>query len=168
MTPDASTLISAHHPAIFEPEAFFTGTLACSGMFIDRFGHVRRRFVADIRCEPQDNGFRLYEHFLFDDGEAEDRVWHIKRQTDALYHGECADLDGRAVGVLEGPALRWRYQFNLDIGSRKIKVSFDDLMVQQSATVVLNRAKVRKFGILLGELFITFQRTPPLTAQAAE
>jgi hypothetical protein len=31
-------------------------------------------------------------------------------------------------------------------------------MVRQTDTTILNRAKVTKFGILLGELFITFTK----------
>jgi len=165
MTPDATALHSPYHPIEFAPEEFFTGTLACSGMFIDRFGQVRRRFVADIYCESRDNGFALHESFIFDDGETEKRIWEITKDLNGNYTGHCDDLFGSATGTLEGPALKWRYQFLLNLGNRKLKVDFDDLMVQQSQNVVLNRAKVRKFGILLGELFITFQRN--ITTKAA-
>ena len=158
MTPDASGLQSPYHPTEFLPEEFFTGSLSCSGMFIDRFGQVRRRFVADIFCEAHDTGFKLHENFVFDDGETEHRVWDIVKQANGHYQGHCDDLYGSASGTLEGPALKWRYQFFLNLGARRLKVDFEDLMVQQSPNVVLNRAKVRKFGILLGELFITFQR----------
>ena len=158
MTPDATALNSTYHPIEFAPEKFFTGTLSCSGMFVDRFGKVRRRFIADVFCEPRDHGFALHESFIFDDGETETRIWEITKHENGRYTGHCDDLSGAATGTLDGPALKWRYQFFLNLGTRKLKVDFDDLMVQQSQNVVLNRAKVRKFGILLGELFITFQR----------
>ena len=158
MTPDALQMPSPYHPLSFCPEEFFTGQLSCSGMFVDRFGQVRRRFIADVDCVPTDSGFALHENFLFDDGEVEKRTWHIIKQENGHYKGQCDDLHGFASGTLEGPALKWRYQFFLNLGTRKLKVDFDDLMVQQSPNIVLNRAKVRKFGILLGELFITFQR----------
>ena len=164
MTPDASAPHSPYHPVDFAPEEFFTGSLACSGMFVDRFGQVRRRFVVDVFCEPFENGFALHETFQFDDGETEERVWKITKHEDGSYTGQCDDLLGAAKGKLEGPALKWRYQFLLNLGTRKLKVDFDDLMVQQSQNVVLNRAKVRKFGILLGELFITFQRNVDVKA----
>lgn len=167
MSPDASQFPSAAHPVRFEPERFFTGFLKASGMFVDRFGTVQRRFVADIRCEQNDNGFSLHEAFLFDDGQREERVWHISRQTEDGFIGTCADVAGQATGHLKGPALQWRYDFYLDIYGKRVKVRFDDLMVQQSASVVLNRAKVRKFGLLLGELFITFHREDDAADKAA-
>ena len=167
MSPDASQFQSAAHPACFEPEEFFTGFLKASGMFVDRFGTVQRRFVADIQCEPHEDGFSLHESFLFDDGLREERVWHISRQADNAFRGTCADVAGHASGTLNGPALQWRYDFYLNIYGKRVKVRFDDLMVQQSSGVVLNRAKVRKFGLLLGELFITFHRADAATDKAA-
>ncbi len=146
--------------AQFRPEEFFSGQLSASGMFIDRFGKVQRRFVADIDCTSTENGFILDESFLFDDGQAETRQWVISCRSDTVYEGRCADVDGVALGRLQGPVLHWRYDFLLDVSGRRIKTRFHDMMVRQSEDIVLNRARVTKFGLLLGELFISFRRGP--------
>lgn len=59
---------------------------------------------------------------------------------------------------MEGNALRWRYTFALDFGSRTLNVQFDDWMCQQSETVLINRAIVRKWGIRIGDLTLVFIR----------
>ena len=43
--------------------------------------------------------------------------------------------------------------------NRKIKVKFEDIMVQQTPLIMLNNAKIKKYGLLLGEVFITFMKT---------
>ena len=144
----------------FRPEEFFSGPLSASGMFIDRFGKVQRRFVADIDCTSTENGFILDESFLFDDGQSETRQWVITCRSDTVYEGRCADVDGIALGRLQGPVLHWRYDFFLEVSGRRIKTRFHDMMVRQSEDIVLNRARVSKFGLLLGELFISFRRGP--------
>ena len=144
----------------FRPEEFFSGPLSASGMFIDRFGKVQRRFVADIDCTSTENGFILDESFLFDDGQSETRQWVISCRSETVYEGHCADVDGVALGRLQGPVLHWRYDFFLDVSGRRIKTRFQDMMVRQSEDVVLNRARVSKFGLLLGEVFISFRRRP--------
>ena len=81
---------------------------------------------------------------------------YVKQDEDA-YTAHTDDVVGKAVGQ-NGAVFKLKYDFLLTLYGRKVKVRFDDVMVKQTANTILNRAKVSKFGLLLGELFITFSR----------
>lgn len=142
----------------FIPEEFFVGDLHASGMFIDRFGTVQRRFAANVVCEAANDGFVLNEDFTFSDGKKEKRVWQIKRTADNRYIGLTDDVPEKATGRLTDIGLIWRYHFYLEMFGRRVLVKFDDKMIMQSSDVVLNHAVISKFGLKLGELFISFHR----------
>ena len=142
----------------FIPEEFFVGDLRASGMFIDRFGTVQRRFAANVFCEAANDGFVLNEHFLFDDGKTETRIWQIKRTSEKSFVGTTDDVKDSAKGTLTNIGLLWRYDFYLELFGKKVLVNFNDKMIMQYADVVLNHATITKFGFKLGELFISFHR----------
>ncbi|MDC0461471.1 DUF3833 domain-containing protein [Alphaproteobacteria bacterium] len=150
----------------FMPEEFFDGRIEATGVFIDRFGSVRRRFNVSIDGKTTKDGFLLDEYFSFDDGENEYRQWQITKSDQNTYVGFCKDVCGQAVGKLTDAQLSWNYYFNLTLFSRKIKVKFEDVMIQQSPLIMLNNAKVKKFGLLLGEVFITFIKTSQSTSES--
>lgn len=141
----------------FLPEDYFDRQLAAFGMFIDRFGTVQRQFRVTIDGRRTDDGFILDEYFVYDDGALETRQWIVTACGDGLYRGECADVLGHATGRLTDNVLSWRYKFNLPMFGRKVTVLFDDVMALQDGSVMVNRAKVSKWGILLGEVLITFR-----------
>lgn len=141
----------------FLPEDYFDGQLAAFGMFIDRFGTVQRQFRVTIEGRRRDDGFILDEYFVYDDGALETRQWIVTACGNGLYRGECADVLGHATGRLTDNVLSWRYKFNLPMFGRKVTVLFDDVMALQDGSVMVNRAKVSKWGILLGEVLITFR-----------
>lgn len=143
----------------FVPENYFVGDIEATGVFIDRFGIIRRRFNVSITGQKTAAGFALDEHFVFDDGEQELRRWEIQKSGQNTYVGMCDDVCGQAVGKLTDAHLSWQYYFNLKMFNRKIKVKFEDVMIQQTPLIMLNNAKVKKYGLLLGEVFITFIKT---------
>ena len=144
-------------PPIFQPEIYFDRTLKATGVFIDRFGDVRRQFSVVVHGCKTAFGFELDEAFIYDDGETETRRWEIVKQTDDQYRGTCNDIVGVARGRLVGNMLAWRYRIRLVMFGRKVTVGFDDVMLLQSDDVLVNRAVVTKWGIKLGEVLITFQ-----------
>lgn len=68
---------------------------------------------------------------------------------------------GHAIGEISGPALHWRYRMNLKVKDRCIKVDFDDWMYLMPDQVLINRAEVKKFGFLVGTVFISFKPIDP-------
>lgn len=142
----------------FDPVKFFAGTFQAQGMFVDRFGQVQKRFVIDIVCDTGNKQTTLHEDFTYDDGEKEARSWTIVRQDTNAYSAHTDDVVGKAVGIVNGAVFKLKYDFLLTLYGRKVKVHFDEVMVKQTESTILNRARVSKFGLLLGELFITFSR----------
>ena len=111
----------------------------------------------------------LDEDFLFDDGEKDFRQWRIKKLEDGTYEGRADDVIGTAKGVASGNSLHWSYVLDLkrDSGS-SIKVKLDDWMFLQSGGVLLNRARMSKFGIELGQITISFRKIEDEAARAPQ
>ena len=143
----------------FDPVTFFAGTFQAQGMFMDRFGQVQKRFVIDISCHTEHKQTTLNEEFTYDDGETESRSWTIVKKGEDQYTAHTDDVIGNGIGYVKGAVFKLKYDFLLTLYGKKIKVHFDDVMVKQTENTILSRAKVSKFGLLLGELFITFSRT---------
>lgn len=148
---------SGREPALVL-EDYFAGRTKAWGIFEDRFGDLRREFVVDIDGTWDGRELVLDEHFVYADGETDRRVWRIVRTGEHSYSGEAADVVGPAQGTVYGNALNWRYDFDLDIGERTVRVSFDDWMFLQPDGVLINRAKVRKWGFELGSVTLFFRR----------
>lgn len=141
-------------------EEFFLGKTRGWGIFEDRFGNLRRQFVVDIDGSWQGEVFVMEERFRYSDGETQERVWRITAHGADRYEGRAADVIGKAKGIVAGNALNWRYEMDLKVGERTWRVRFDDWMFLQPDGILMNRAKVSKWGIAIGEVTLVFQRWP--------
>ncbi len=139
-------------------EDYFQGRTKAWGVFEDRFGDVRRQFVVDVDGTWDGKELVLDEHFTYADGEQDRRVWHIVRTGEHTYRGEAGDIVGSAIGTVYGNALNWQYVLDLPINERTWRVHFDDWMFLQPDGVMINRAKVRKWGIELGSVTLIFRK----------
>ena len=145
-----------------EIETFFAGKVKAWGMFEDRFGKVRRQFTVDIDGAWDGRQLVLDERFLYSDGEREQRVWTIVKTGEHTYTGTAGDVIGTAQGKSYGNALNWAYDMNLKVDDGTWKVSFDDWMFLQPDGVLLNRAVVRRWGIVIGSVTLAFARADKL------
>lgn len=146
-------------------EEYFAGETRAWGIFEDRFGSLRRQFVVDIQGTWDGEELILDERFRYSDGEQDRRVWTIKKIDDHRYEGRAADVIGIATGEAYGNALNWRYDMDLKVGDSTFRVHFNDWMYLQESGVLVNRARVSKFGIEIGEVTLFFQK--PLQEKAA-
>ena len=149
--------------AAFEPKldlfAYFQGNTRGWGVFQDRGGALKRQFVVDIKGEVNKDGeLVMTEDFVWNDGEISQRIWYIRKQDAHRYSGRAADVVGEAKGAAYGNALNWQYDLNLPVDGKVWQVHFDDWMYLQPDGVLLNRAKMSKFGFTLGEVTIAFQK----------
>ncbi len=140
----------------FVLEDYFDGKTEAWGMFHDRFGNLKRSFKVDITGTLTGNELTLDERFLYDDGEKERRVWKIKLLGNNKYSGTADDVIGEAMGIASGNALNWKYKLDLKVKDSNIKVDFDDWMFLQDKGVLMNRAEVKKWGLNIGVVTITF------------
>jgi uncharacterized protein YceK len=142
---------------------YFQGHTLAWGLFEDRFGKLRRQFRVDISGTVDGDTLVLEEDFLYADGERQQRTWTITRNSDDTYTGRAADVVGEAHGETAGNALHWTYLMDLQIGDRQLRVAFDDWMFLQPDGVLLNRARVSKFGLEIGSVTLAFMK--PVQAQ---
>lgn len=151
----------------FVVEDYFNGRTKAWGIFEDRFGNLRRDFVVDITGTWDGKTLTLDEDFTYGDGEKDRRVWTIEKKDEHTYEGRADDVVGTATGVAYGKALNWRYDLNLKVGDGTWRVTFNDWMFLADRETLINRARVSKFGIEIGEVTLFF-RKEPATAQRSQ
>ena len=140
----------------FSLEDYFSGKTEAWGLFHDRFGNLKRSFKVDITGTLSGDLLTLDEKFLYDDGEEDQRIWKIKLLGNKKYTGTADDVVGSAIGEASGNALNWKYKLNLKIKDSTVKVDFDDWMFLQDRGILINRAEVKKWGLNVGVVTITF------------
>lgn len=139
-------------------EEYFLGPVTATGIFQDRFGRVKRSFVVKMEGRWQGEEFILEEDFHYNDGAKEHRTWRLRKVDGHHYVGRSDDVVGTARGESYGNTLHWEYDLLLRVADNTWKVHFDDWMFLQPNGVLINRAKMSKFGIELGEVILFFQR----------
>lgn len=155
----AATLDDYHNDKpLLRLQDYFSGRIKAYGLFQDVHGKVIRRFTVDLNGRWQDNIGTLEEDFIFDDGERQRRVWTITDYGDGHYRGRAGDVVGEAVGEAKGNALRWRYTLRLPLDGDDYDFQFDDWLWQFDEKRMFNKAEMKKFGIVVGEITIYFEK----------
>jgi hypothetical protein len=137
---------------------YFNGKLTAHGVFTDRGGAVKRRFVVKLVGTWTGDQGVLEEDFIYSDGKTERRVWRITHHGQGRYTGRADDVIGEAQGQAAGNALRWGYTLRLPVDGKTYDVQFDDWMWLVDEKVMINKATMSKFGIRLGEVTLAFQK----------
>ena len=145
---------------VLDLRQYFNGTLDAYGVFTDRNGQVVRRFTVVMRCTWNGDEGVLDEDFIYSDGTTQKRIWRLKHEGNGRYTGRADDVVGVAEGQTAGNAFRWGYTLALPVDGRVWNVQFDDWMYLMDERVMLNKARMSKFGIHLGEVTLSFVRRP--------
>jgi hypothetical protein len=106
----------------------------------------------------QGNQGTLDERFTYSDGKTERRVWRLTDLGGGRYTGRADDVVGEAQGQAAGNALNWTYTLRLPVDDKVYEVQFDDWMYLVDERVMLNKARMSKFGIFLGEVTLSFTK----------
>jgi hypothetical protein len=136
---------------------YFDGAVDGWGMVQDRSGKVLRRFTVRIDGRWDGNRGTLDEHFLFDDGERQRRVWTLVRDGDR-FRATAGDVVGTGIGVPQGSAFNMRYVLAVPVGGRVWNLDMDDWMWTVDESTVLNRTTMSKFGFRVGEVTLALRR----------
>lgn len=142
----------------FELQEFFEGHTVAYGQFQDILGTVRRRFVVEITGTWDGETLRLVEDFSFADGETEQRIWTLRQTGDETWEGTAPGVIGLARGVERGDTFFWTYEIDLPVPDGTMRVTFEDWMWMLSDNRVLNRADMKRFGVDIGDVTITFEK----------
>ena len=148
---------AAEKPAL-DLKRYFDGELVAHGIFTDRAGKVARRFTVQMTGTWQGNQGTLDERFTYSDGKTERRVWRLTDLGGGRYTGRADDVVGEAQGQAAGNALNWTYTLRLPVDGKVYEVQFDDWMYLVDERVMLNKARMSKFGIFLGEVTLSFTK----------
>lgn len=150
----------ASQTPVLDLREYFNGKLLAHGIVADRSGRVTQRFTVQLTGTWQGDQGTLDEQFSYADGRREQRVWRLTRGADGRYTGRADDVVGEALGQASGNALNWRYTLRVPVDGRSWEIEFDDWMFLVDPQVMINRAVMRKFGIRVGEVLLSFQRLP--------
>ena len=136
-------------------KSFLNGPMTAHGMFQDRSGKVVKRFVVTMKGSWQGDTGTLDEFFRYSDGTTQQRIWTIRQTAPGRFKATAPDVIGEATGESAGNALQWNYVLSLPVDGRVIEVSMDDWMFLIDDKVLLNRTRMSKFGVRVGDITLT-------------
>lgn len=141
-------------------EEYFQGKSKAYGILFDRSGVPTRNFLVDLEgtWDEKTQMLTLDEYFEFDDGEKSFRQWKIKKLANNKYTGEADDVIGTAYGESKGNAFHWNYVLDVPYKGSTIALNLDDWMYLSEDNVLINKAKMSKFGFKVGEILISFKK----------
>ncbi|WP_241505950.1 DUF3833 domain-containing protein [Parahaliea mediterranea] len=146
-------------------EQFFDGPLTAHGVVKNWRGDVIRTFNADIKAYWREGVGTLEEDFVFDDGEAQRRVWTLTPDGhDASGHqryiGTAGDVVGDSQARLAGNALFMEYVLRIPYNQSTLDLTIDDRMYLVSPSVIVNESTMKKFGLTVGRILLVIERRP--------
>lgn len=138
---------------------YLNGPLEAWGMLYDISGKVDLQFHVTMKGSWKGNVGTLEEHFTYSDGRKDQRTWTITFTDDHHFTATAGDVVGEAKGTQHGAVANMRYVLDAKRSSGEtIRLDMDDWLYLQTDKVLINRTKMRKFGLTVGELVITFQK----------
>ncbi len=148
----------ANDKPLFDLPSYFNGVLDAYGVFTDRSGQVVKRFTVVMTCSWNGDAGLLDEAFSYSDGTTQQRIWRLQKLANGKFTGRADDVVGEALGETQGNAFHWAYTLSLPVDGTVYEVQFDDWMYRMTDKVVLNKATMRKFGVRLGEVTLSFTK----------
>lgn len=144
-------------------EEFFDGELVAYGQFQDVLGTVRRSFVVELNGDWDGERLRLEEDFIYEDGATEKRIWTLRKTGPDSWTGTAPGVIGTATGEEQDNRFNWRYEIDLPVPAADgttptVRVTFDDWMWLLSEDRLLNRAYVKRYGVDIGDVTISFEK----------
>ena len=137
---------------------YFNGNIEAYGVLKDWKGEVKRKFTVTMQSSWNENVGTLKEHFIFDDGKEEDRIWTLELSDKHHFTGTAHDVVKTAKGRQFGNAMRMDYTLRVDIDNKKVDLKVEDWMYLISDKNLINESKLKKFGITVAKLTIGFNK----------
>ncbi len=148
----------AQEKPVLDLRTYFNGKVDAWGVFTDRNGQVVKRFTVEMNCTWQGEQGVLDEDFMYSDGTRDKRIWRLTHLGDGRYEGSAGDVVGTATGQTRGNTFRWGYTLALPVNGMVLNVSMDDWMYLMNDRVMLNKARMSKWGVHLGDVTLSFTR----------
>lgn len=142
----------------FDVKKYFNGKLEAYGAVKNWRGKITRRFFVTMTGKWQGNEGILEEHFIFDDGEKQNRIWNLKQIDSNNFTGRAGDVVGEAKGKQYGNAIRMDYVLRTKVGNSTYDLTIEDWLHLIDEKHLINESKIKKFGITVGYLTIGFNK----------
>jgi len=142
----------------FEMKEFFDGELRAYGMVQSRSGKVIRRFNATLSGSWSGNAGVLDEHFVYDDGETQQRIWRLQKLPNGQYQGFANDVAGTAYGDSRGFAFNWHYTLLIEVQGKEWAIDLNDWIYQLDKKRIINRTVMKKWGFKVGEITLFIEK----------
>lgn len=137
---------------------YLNGELEVHGLLKNRSGKVIRQFNASVVGSWEGNKGKLVEHFVFNDGEEQDRTWIIEFTDDHNFTATAGDVIGNAKGSQYGNAVNMVYTLRTPYKDSTIDVKINDWIFLLDSKYAINTSILTKFGFKVGELVIFFNK----------
>lgn len=144
------------HPR-FDLATHLNGKMLCEGAIFGPTGRVTSTFVARFDAKWDNNVGVIDEHFVYDDGETQDRQWTITLGEDGNFTATAPDVLDTGKGSQAGAAVLFRYRIKVPESAGGYVLSAFDCMYLTSDGTIINRSQFRKFGIRVAELVATIR-----------
>lgn len=144
-------------PTMDIPE-YFNGPIKAWGIIQDWRGNVVSRFDVDMVGSWEGDVGTLKEDFTYYTGSTQQRIWTITRLGNGNFTGEAGDIIGKAEGKQAGNAVNWGYVMDVPVEDKTYRLRFDDWMWLMHDGVLINKTKMKKFGITVAEITIFMQK----------
>ena len=141
----------------FDLRTHLNGPILCEGVIYGFLGRVTSRFVGEFEARWEGNTGIMTEHFRYDDGTTQDRVWHLDFADDGRIRATAPDVIGTGTGMQMGSSVLLRYRIQLPEGSGGHVLDTTDWMYLAPNGTIVNRSQFRKFGIQVAELVATMR-----------
>lgn len=150
----------AKNQPVLHIEEYFSGRSRAWGMVQDRHGAPIKSFTVDLngQWDASTSTLTLKEDFVYSDGTTEQRLWKLVKVGDNKWQGSAGGVVGLAKGESAGNAYHMTYTFDLPYNGSTVRVHFDDWMFLQPDGVLLNKARMSKFGWPLADVTISFSK----------
>ena len=144
-------------------EEFFEGRTYAYGVF-ERGEVLDRRIYVELDgdWDAATRTLTLDEHFLYDDGRTQQRIWTMRQTAEGRFIATAPDVVGEAELIEFGDAAFYSYLVDLPLeDGSTVQVRFNDRLYRVGNDVRINRAEVTKFGITFGEVAFVFLKDRP-------
>ncbi|MBO6774296.1 MAG: DUF3833 family protein [Marinibacterium sp.] len=141
----------------FDIRKHLNGVIDCEGVIYGPTGRVTSRFVGEFNAVWQGEVGRMDEHFIYDNGNTQDREWTLRVDRNGQIKATAPDLIGVGDGWQSGSAVQLRYRIKLPESAGGHELDTIDWMYLAPSGAIVNRSQFRKFGLPVGELVATMR-----------
>lgn len=139
-------------------QEYLQGDVEAWGIVEDYSGKVISRFYVLMQADWKGKNGTLKEFFTYEDGTKKQREWKLEMLADGKFRGTAPDVIGEMRGESAGNAAAMQYVLELPVKGSIYRFKFDDRLYQLDAKHVMNRAKMKKFGITVAQMTLFFSK----------